>query len=50
MSRRSRLKNIANNSNREEDIKKYKVDQRNLVVKLNLQAKNSILCQYRQKK
>ena len=37
MSRRSRLKNITK-SNREEDIRKYK-DQRNLVVRLNLQAK-----------
>ena len=47
MTRRSRLTKIANKSNREEDIRKYK-NQRNLVVKLNLQAKNSVLCQYRQ--
>ena len=48
MTRRSRLKNIANKSNREEDIRKYKY-QTNLVAKFNLHAKNSILCQYRQK-
>ena len=38
MRKRSTLKNVANKSKREEDIRKYK-DQRNLVVKLNIQAK-----------
>ena len=38
ITRRSTLKNIANRSKREEDIRKYK-DQRNLVVKLNVKAK-----------
>ena len=32
------LKKAANNSKREEDVRKYK-EQRNLVVKLNIQAK-----------
>ena len=35
---RSSLKKVANNSKREEDVRKYK-NQRNLVVKLNIQAK-----------
>ena len=38
MRKRSILKKVANNSKREEDVGKYK-DQRNLVVKLNIQAK-----------
>ena len=38
MTKRSTLKKVANNSKREEDMRKYK-DQRNLVVKLNIQAK-----------
>ena len=38
ITRRSTLKNIANRSKREEDIRKYK-DQRNLGVKLNVKAK-----------
>ena len=38
ITRRSTLKNIANRSKREEDVRKYK-DQRNLVVKLNVKAK-----------
>ena len=38
MRKRSTLKTVANNSKREEDVRKYK-DQRNLVVKLNIQAK-----------
>ena len=36
--KRSTLKRIANKTNREDDIRKYK-DQRNLVVKLNIQSK-----------
>ena len=36
--KRSILKKAANSSKREEDVRKYK-DQRNLVVKLNIQAK-----------
>ena len=38
ITRRSTLKKIANRSKREADVRKYK-DQRNLVVKLNVQAK-----------
>ena len=38
MRKRATLKKVANNSKREEDVRKYK-DQRNLVVKLNIQAK-----------
>ncbi len=36
--RRSRLKNVANKTKRQEDIKRYR-DQRNIVVKLNRNAK-----------
>ena len=39
MTRRSTLKKVASKSKREEDVRKYK-DQRNLVVKLNVKAKN----------
>ena len=48
MRKRSTLKNVANKSKREEDIRKYK-DQRNLVVKLNIQAKRQFLCRYSRK-
>ena len=36
--KRTRLKNIANETKREEDIKRYR-EQRNLVVKVNTNAK-----------
>ena len=36
--KRMTLKRIANKTKREEDIRKYK-DQRNLIVKLNIQSK-----------
>ena len=38
MRKRATLRKVANNSKREEDVRKYK-DQRKLVVKLNIQAK-----------
>lgn len=48
MTKRSTLKKFANNSKREEDIRKFK-DQRNLVVKLNIQAKRQYFMSIRSK-
>ena len=45
MMTRARLKNIANNTNRQEDIDRYKA-QRNLVVKLSRNGKK-FLCHTR---
>ena len=49
MRKRSILKKVANNSKREEDVRKYK-EQKNLVVELNTQAKRQYFMSMQSKK